>query len=180
MADYKKIIPFILQWEGGSGNDPDDAGGYTVKGVTIGTWKLKGYDNDHDGDIDAADLSKMTMEQWGMIFKYQFWNRVQGDSIKDQRMANMLVDWVWNSGSYATKAAQTVLNKLGNNLVVDGVFGQKTVNALNSVSPVDFCKLYHETRILFYEGLAARKPTQKKFLKGWKNRANALYNLPCS
>lgn len=38
MADVRKLAPFILKWEGGFVNDPDDLGGATNMGVTIGTW----------------------------------------------------------------------------------------------------------------------------------------------
>ena len=39
MADVKKLAPFILKWEGGFVNDPDDLGGATNMGVTIGTYE---------------------------------------------------------------------------------------------------------------------------------------------
>ena len=29
MADYKKLTPFVLKYEGGIVDDPDDAGGFT-------------------------------------------------------------------------------------------------------------------------------------------------------
>lgn len=32
MADYRKLKPFILKWEGGYVNDKDDLGGATNKG----------------------------------------------------------------------------------------------------------------------------------------------------
>ena len=39
MADVRKLVPFILKWEGGFVNDPDDLGGATNMGVTIGTYE---------------------------------------------------------------------------------------------------------------------------------------------
>ena len=57
MADVRKLAPFILKWEGGFVNDPDDLGGATNMGVTIGTWKSCGYDKDGDGDIDVDDYT---------------------------------------------------------------------------------------------------------------------------
>ena len=36
MAIANKLVPFILQWEGGYVCDPDDLGGATNKGITIG------------------------------------------------------------------------------------------------------------------------------------------------
>lgn len=183
MADYKLLVPHILKWEGGVANDPDDSGGYTNKGVTIGTWRMYGYDNDHDGDIDYKDLSKITTDQWGMIFKFQYWNRAKGDSIKDQLVANIIIDWLWNSGYYALKNAQLVANTFGAGLLVDGVIGRKSVHSINAIDPNQYSKKLHQVRLEFYRGLAARKPSQKKFLKGWENRANdivkgAVWNKP--
>ena len=49
MADVRKLAPFILKWEGGFVNDPDDLGGATNMGVTIGAYETycrkKGYPN---------------------------------------------------------------------------------------------------------------------------------------
>ena len=64
MADAQKLVPFILSWEGGYVNDPDDVGGATNKGITIATWRLHGCDNDGDGDIDADDLRIITSNGW--------------------------------------------------------------------------------------------------------------------
>ena len=47
MANVEKLVPFILKWEGGFVNDPDDLGGATNKGVTLATYtqycRKKGY-----------------------------------------------------------------------------------------------------------------------------------------
>lgn len=39
MAQVEKLTPFILKWEGGFVNDPDDLGGATNMGVTFGTYQ---------------------------------------------------------------------------------------------------------------------------------------------
>ncbi len=55
MAKIDYLAPFILSFEGGFVNNPNDKGGATNKGVTIATWKKVGYDKDGDGEVD----------QWG-------------------------------------------------------------------------------------------------------------------
>lgn len=46
MANVEKLVPQILKWEGGFVNHPNDKGGATNKGITIGTYtyyrKVKG------------------------------------------------------------------------------------------------------------------------------------------
>lgn len=106
MADAQKLVPFILSWEGGYVNDPDDVGGATNKGITIATWRLHGCDNDGDGDIDADDLRIITNEQWMEIFKCQYWDRWKADEIENQSIANIVVDWVWASGVHGIKQVQ--------------------------------------------------------------------------
>lgn len=39
MADAKKLMPFILRWEGGFVDDPVGRGDATNKGVTIGAFR---------------------------------------------------------------------------------------------------------------------------------------------
>jgi hypothetical protein len=56
MANVNSLLPFILKWEGGFVNDPDDAGGATNKGVTISTWRQIRYDKNGDSNIDVQDL----------------------------------------------------------------------------------------------------------------------------
>ena len=37
-ADYKKILPFVLKWEGGVSSHEADTGGLTNKGITYATY----------------------------------------------------------------------------------------------------------------------------------------------
>lgn len=39
MADYKELKPFILKWEGGYVNHPNDPGGHTNMGVTLANYE---------------------------------------------------------------------------------------------------------------------------------------------
>ena len=173
MAEIKNLAPWILKWEGNFVNDPLDKGGATNKGVTIAVWKAQGYDKDGDGDIDVADLKLITAEDATMIMKKNYWDRWKADQIKNQAIANTLVDWVWGSGAWGIKIPQRILG-----VKDDGVVGNKTIEALNKQDINKFLEKLYLARFNFLDGIVASNPSQKRFIKGWKNRMNdlILYN----
>lgn len=192
MANVKILLPFILQWEGGFVNDPADAGGATNKGVTIGTWRQVGYDKDGDGDIDVNDLKLLTNDDvLNRVLKPHYWDRWKADDIKSQKIANILVDWVWGSGKHGITIPQRILG-----VVSDGIVGEKTLAAVNSTDPDTLFNTIFKARIDFlndivansiskYEAKIGRRATEaellkytnKRFLKGWMNRLNSIKNL---
>ncbi len=170
MADVRKLAPYILRWEGGYVNDPDDLGGATNMGVTIGTWKQVGYDKDGDGDIDVDDLKKLTVDDVvNRVLKPHYWDRWKADSIKNQSIANILVDWVWASGAHGIKIPQQILGVL-----VDGAVGPKTIAALNARDPKDLFAQLKQARINFIDDICRKRAANNKFRKGWLNRLNAM------
>ena len=164
MADYKKLKPFILKWEGGYVNDKDDLGGATNKGVTLATFRSV-----YGQGKTANDLRNMTDQQWETIFKKHFWDKWRADEIEDQSVANILVDWLWASGSYGIKIPQRVLG-----VTVDGIVGAKTIAAVNAKDGKSFFKEVRQERIDFIDRICNSRPQNKKFKKGWLNRINAL------
>ena len=170
MAKVDILLPFILKWEGGFVNDPADAGGATNKGVTLATWRNVGYDKDGDDDIDVQDLKMLSnADVRDRVLKPHYWDRWQADRIRSQGLANILVDWVWNSGINGIKIPQRLLG-----LNPDGIVGPITLDTLNSVNPANFFQVVKEERIRFCRKICEQDPSQKIFLQGWINRINAI------
>jgi len=164
MADIRKLVPFILSWEGGFVNDPLDRGGATCKGVTIATFRQF-----YGKDATVEQLRNITDEQWLHIFRAGYWNRWKADEIRHQSLANILVDWVWGSGVHGIKIPQRILG-----VKADGIVGPKTLEALNARNPGELFREIHQARIEFVDNIVRRDPSQARFIRGWKNRINAL------
>lgn len=167
MADVNKLIPIILKWEGDYVNHPNDKGGPTNKGVTIATYEAycrkKGYPKP-----TVERLKNLTQEQWIDILKTMYWDRWKADQIKNQSIANILVDWVWASGTWGIKYPQRILG-----VKDDGIVGPKTIAALNDYpDQSELFKKIWMRRKQHFEDIVKADPTQKVFLKGWLNRLN--------
>lgn len=157
-------MPFILKWEGGFVNDPYDRGGATNKGVTIGT-----FQSFYPGKT-VDDLKRITDEQWLTIFKSGYWNPWQADQIKNQAIANILVDWAWASG--ARTAIRKVQELLG--VAADGLVGNETLSAINGQDAEELFDRIKVARYDFVDAIVKRDPSQKRFINGWKNRIKSI------
>lgn len=169
MAEVKKLIPHILKYEGGYVNDPDDLGGATCKGVTFKTYKhycrVVGKPSPTIGD-----LKRLSDEEFTDILRTLYWSVCKADFIESQSIANMLVDWAWNSGNAtAIKHFQRVLG-----VKDDGVIGNVTLTAINSRSPLPLFGELRQARIDYLNGITKSRPANGKFIKGWLNRVNAI------
>lgn len=111
-------------------NHPDDPGGETNFGVTIGAARAAGW---------SGPMRDMPYAFAVKVYRERYWNRIQGDSIADQEIAEELFDTAVNCGPLvAIRFLQRTLNVLNAkgtryaDVVVDGDFGMKTLSALSA------------------------------------------------
>ncbi|MDR0823903.1 MAG: peptidoglycan domain protein [Prevotella sp.] len=177
MAKIEEWIPIVKEVEGGYVNNPNDKGGETNMGITIGTWKQAGHDTStriavvkvgNKAYTNATkSLYEMTDEQWEAIAKPMYWDRWRADEINNQSIANLVVDWLWGSGIYGIKYPQQILG-----VNADGIVGAKTLAAVNDYpNQKELFKKLWERRKQHFINLA-KQPGQSIFLKGWLNRMN--------
>lgn len=169
MTDVNRLVPFILKWEGGYVEHPEDRGGPTNMGITLETWKRYGHDKNGDGVTDVHDLRLVSAEDAARIIKEHYWDRWKAGRIRSQSVANMLVDWVWCSGRWGIVIPQRLLG-----VEADGIVGKKTIAAVNGFDPEQFFNILRKRRERYLRNIVDSRPEQKVFLQGWLNR---LYDL---
>ena len=133
-------------------NNPNDKGGETCWGIARnyhpkwqGWGRVEGLKRTcMDGDsVDEKALAKLLandpliLKAAKEFYKKEFWDKVKGDSIEHQFVANEVFDTAVNmSPKRAIEFLQKSLNKLNRNedyypdMVVDGMIGPTTLNAL--------------------------------------------------
>lgn len=178
MADFQRFFPTLLQHEGGFVDDPVDPGGATNKGITFGTFKecaqrLLGI------APTLAALKSLSDTQAAAIYKALYWDRIRGDDITLQPLAEIVFDFQVNAGATSAKLLQQVLNDLGARpaLTVDGAIGSGSLVALQASDQRAVYMRFKQKRADYYRELVVRRPALQKFLKGWLNRVNSFPDL---
>lgn len=162
MADFNAAIVKTLAREGWDKytETPDDAGGATKYGIS-----KRSYPH--------LDIRNVTEQQARDIYKHDYWERVCGDTIKSQPLAENLFDTAVNMGPVtAIKLAQYTLNEIMTaQLEVDGVLGDKSLGVLSVCAVSTFMLAYTLAKVARYTHICNKDKTQSKFLLGWLNRA---------
>ncbi|MGR3646823.1 MAG: holin-associated N-acetylmuramidase [Shimia sp.] len=180
MLDVKTVAREIVAREGGFVNDPDDPGGATKYGVTIGTARSLGLDTDGDGDVDMADIRGLTRADAEAVFITHYFERPGIGALPETVQASVF-DMYVNAGANAVKILQRLLGHMGQVVAVDGRIGPQTAEATKAaatVSPSHLKDAYGIARRNYYLKLADARPSLRKFARsrkggkgGWIKRA---------
>jgi lysozyme family protein len=161
MANIKNFLTKLLKIEGGYVNHPNDSGGCTNKGITIGTFR------DFFGKDKTCDnLKNISDSQVEKIYKQEYWDKCKCDEIQCPKIAQLIADWAVNSGvKTAIKCVQNIVK-----VNCDGIIGPITLKAINNYPTKDLFNELKKARKEYYENLVKKTPSNKVFLKGWINR----------
>jgi lysozyme family protein len=180
MQTVRQIAQEIVHREGGFVNDPDDPGGATNFGVTIHTMRRLGLDLDRDGDVDVADVRRLTREGAVDIFiKHYFEAPMIGDL--PEPLQATVFDMYVNAGGNAIKILQRLLRDMGFTLSIDGALGPQSLAAVReaySRATGYLVDAYGIARRNYYLRIADRRPASRKYARtragkkgGWIRRA---------
>ena len=149
----------------------DDSGGETNYGIT----RRVADENGHAGPMQ--DIPYKTVMR---IYKKQYWDRVCGDKIPGQNLAEELFDTAVNCGvEVSVSYLQRVLNAMNKkamkypDIKVDGQMGPKTLQtlvlALNVASYYRLCiiRALDALQCVRYINLSERDEKFESFVPGW-------------
>ncbi|WP_282602754.1 holin-associated N-acetylmuramidase [Paracoccus sp. PARArs4] len=190
MQTVEQIARDIVRREGGYVNDPDDPGGATNYGVTIGTMRGLGMDLTGDGKVDAADVRALTRAQAEQIFVQHYFDKPRLAELPAAVQPSVF-DMYVNAGSNAVKILQRLVTRMGFAAADDGVVGPRTIAAVTgaaAVAPDHIADAYGIARRNYYYALADQRAASRKYARsnsggkgGWITRAeefiSARYHL---
>jgi len=182
MADFNKIYPTIVKYEGYYVNDPTDPGGETYSGVARKfnpSWKgwqiIDKFKYENGGyipkntKIPSAELDNLVKEA-----AHTYFNNIFGDQIKSDSIATIAVQVYWGTAQGIKQVVQQAAINLGAKIIADNVFGKKTLEAINSLNQVD---LYNEMKKLYIDYFTRLGRNQPQYAKGWLNRVNYVLSI---
>jgi lysozyme family protein len=189
MAEFDEAFALTSAHEGGYANDPVDRGGETYRGIARvhhpdwPGWKRIDAQRGTPGFPKGLNADRTLQANVKALYKSSYWDRFKGDDLPDQAVANELYDTAVNMGvRRAVRFLQSSLNLLNRDqrdyedLVVDGWFGAKSLQALKSFLKKDrdsvaLVKLMNIQQGARYVEIMAGDPSQERFARGWIKRA---------
>lgn len=180
MLSVKDIAEEIVAREGGFVNDPDDPGGATNHGVTIGTLRRLGIDVNRDTRIDVGDVRALTRAQAVEIYVEHYFTRPGIAALPEVLQASVF-DMYVNAGANAVKVLQRLLTQMGYPCDPDGQIGPQTIRAAQmayEAAPTHLADAYGIARRNYYYAIADGRPASRKYARrrdggkgGWITRA---------
>lgn len=172
MADFNKAFERTMKAEGGYVNDPDDPGGETYMGIARSRnskwagWALVDLLKQKGGFPNSLDSDDELQQKVKDLYEFNYWDKVKGDEIVDQDIAESIFDFAVNAGVRTSSR----LAQLASGATPDGVIGEKSVAAINNKEPAMFLATFALAKIERYIEICKKRPTNRKYFFGWVRR----------
>ncbi|QHG86757.1 MULTISPECIES: glycoside hydrolase family 108 protein [Xanthomonas] len=176
MADFMQFFPTFLRFQGGFVDAPDDPGGATNMGISLAAFSQSAQAT-LGVQPSLETLQQLTVAQAATFYKTLYWDKLQGDAIQLQPLADILFYFYTEAGSAAAKLLQTLLGEMGQQVPIDGTFSAQTLAALQQVDQTQLYLRYKQGCVDYYTRLVAARPFLQRFLKGWLTRIASFPEL---
>lgn len=161
MASFDRYVQRLLKLE--DGYDYDN-GNHSNRGITLATYKAwrkaKGI-----ATTTVTDIKNITGSEAKSIYKAWYWDVLLASQIKNQSIAELMVDGKVNGG-FSLSSLQVYLR-----VTADGKMGPKTIAAINASNQAKLHAKLLQDRKNHYADLINTYPfLYAKYTDGWANR----------
>ena len=183
MTNFQKAFNNLIGIEGGYANLQGDIGKETYMGISRAYhpewqgWSI--IDNYKSHSVNFEKLlgaSKKTPNLSARFLQKNYWDKFKGDDLP-YIIAEELLEQSVNIGTWQTAGEnlQKALNLLNRNrnlfpdIKVDGIVGEKTLNAVKKVNQRRLLKVLNGLQFMHYYNFDIKNPIYEKFA-GWFDR----------
>lgn len=167
----------ITTWEGGFQADPDDIGNW-VNGKLIGTNRgvtpaaLARMQQRPVVDVTVDDIKAVTVDTAAHIGMEHYYRYPGFDELPWHPATESFVDFGWGAGPrLSVMKLQAMVATAPDGMI--GPFTQRAYREwLAEQGAAAAVRAVHRMRCDFYQHITYVRPTNRKFLQGWLNRAN--------
>lgn len=174
-ANFPQAVANVYQYEGGFENDKADTGNF-YNGQLIGTnlgITPAAYKAYYKSDPTVAIIKGLTKTKASPIYKTNYWDKIRGDELANDSVANLMLDVVVNSGTGMIKSFKQLANQVAGKTIMaltTTPFTPTEVKLINALPQDQYFKAIKDFRTSFYKALVQKDPVKQKFLKGWLSR----------
>lgn len=160
--NFEKAIQYTIKEEGWFSDHPDDRGGATKFGISIG------FMRQINPNVTTEDIAGLSLEEAKDLYKAHFWDRIRGDDLP-MAMALLTFDMAVTSGQ--RDAVRTLQAAVGT--YEDGIIGPVTIRTANE-SPIQtqVVQDFSTRRVLHFSKL----PGWAVFGRGWVARTFRMHD----
>lgn len=164
--------------EGGYSINPNDTGNYFDRNLIGSNLGVTGnaYYKYYNKKPTKDTIKNLKIVDVTPIYKYNYWDKIKGDLITNESLADLMMFIVVNSGVGMVKSLKTIANATaGKKLFAETTtpFTPNEIQLINSLPQSIYFDNIKMAREAFYRNLVKNKPSNAVFLNGWLKRLNS-------